>query len=85
MIDIIANHRANNYVERMMTNSNSNLNEYEEMLVHAEGNIRCLIKSQHQMRLQTESLKGKIEDLEKMKFELKKENKELKEVSKILF
>ncbi len=64
-----------------MTNNNKlSNNEYEDMLVHAESNIRCLIKTQHQMQLHTDSLKLKIEELEKVKSELKTENKELKDV-----
>lgn len=83
MIDIIANNRANNIIERMITNGSVSVNEYEEMLIQAEANVRLLIKTQHQLGLQVDNMKGKIEELEKRKSDLKRENDELKEVEVI--
>ena len=65
-----------------VNNKNLNLNqinEYEELLMQAEANNRAHIKIQHQLKLNSENLKYRIEELERSKSELKKNYKLLQE------
>ena len=87
LIDVIANQRAKNQIESYFLDSSKDIaqyhNEYEELLIQAEANVRNLIKTQHQQKLHSDSLKSKIEELEKAKNEIKKENKYIQEVINI--
>ena len=85
LIDIIANQRAKYQVETYFSELSKDKtqynNEYEELLIQAEANVRNLIKTQHQQKLHSDSLKFKIEELDKTRNELKKENKLIQEVN----
>lgn len=58
----------------------NNPNDYEELLQKLEGDIRNHIKIQHQYRIYTDSLKSKIEELEKFNNEQKNVIENLNEV-----
>ncbi len=85
LIEIIANHRAETYVEKVLhdlkRDKSSTYNNYEELLINAEANIRNLIKTQHQYKLQNDCLKAKIDEIEKSRNVLKYELGRLIEVS----
>jgi hypothetical protein len=85
LIDIIANNRANVYIHRYIVDfkkdKTKHNNDYEEMLIQSENNIRNLLKVQHQLKLSNDTLKTKLEDLEKSKCDLRKEYKNIQEVS----
>ncbi len=85
LIEIVANQRAETYIEKMIhdlkKDKNSFSNIHEELLINAEANIRNLIKTHHQYKLQNDSLKAKIEELEKSKSDLKYDIGKMMEVS----
>jgi hypothetical protein len=66
-LEQLANNLNNTYIS-IRTN---NPNDYEELLQKLEGDIRNHIKIQHQYRIYTDSLKHKIEELEKLNNEQK--------------
>jgi replicative DNA helicase len=84
LIDVVANLRAGKHLHKYQTEIKKDktgyIKDYEEMLVQSENNVRNLIKTQHQMKLLNETLKNKIEELDKSKNELKKENRKINEV-----
>jgi len=55
------------------------INEYEKLLRHYEAEIRSHIKTEHQMKLFSEAQQSRIEELEKIKEELKAKIKFLSE------
>ncbi len=57
---------ANNLNNTYRSIRTNNPNDYEELLQKLEGDIRNHIKIQHQYRIYTDSLKYKIEELEKL-------------------
>lgn len=71
---------ANNLNSTLRSIRSSNPNDYEELLQKLEGDIRNHIKIQHQYRIYTDSLKHKIEELEKLNNEQKKIIENLNEV-----
>jgi hypothetical protein len=50
------------------------------MLTQAEGNIRNLIKVQHQLKLSNDTLKIKLQELEKSKSDLRRDYSYIQEV-----
>ena len=55
-------------------------NEYEKLLRKLESDIRTYIKIEHQMKLHSENLQLRIDELEKEKNLFKQKNKQLTEV-----
>jgi hypothetical protein len=77
LIDILANKRAQTLFEKYKLENRkdrtSYSGDYEEMLTQAEKNIRNLIKTQHQLKLSNDTLKAKLEEVEKSKVYLKRD------------
>jgi hypothetical protein len=82
LIEIIANHRAEIFLQQMMNDLKNNRfsNDHEQLLINAEANIRNMIKMQHQYKLKNDSLKSKIEEFEKLRIDSKLEMNNLLEV-----
>jgi len=75
---------ANNLNNTERSIRSNNPNDYEELLQKLEGDIRNHIKIQHQYRIYTDSLKHKIEEIEKLNNEQKNLIGNLNEVKFIL-
>ena len=84
-IDILVNVIVKNQIESFFSNYNtkpddSNVEAYEDLLRKSESDIRNHIKIEHQMKIYSDNLKAKIEELEKSKLESKKNYIILQEV-----
>jgi len=84
-IDILVDIKVKNQIETFFNNYNAklegtNFEAYEDMLRKSESDIRNHIKIEHQMKIYSDSLKAKIEELEKSKAEYKKNYLALQEV-----
>ena len=88
-IDILVDIKVKDKIEAFFNNyhnklEGSNLEAYEELLQKSESDIRNHIKIEHQMKIYSDNLKAKIEELEKSKGEYKKNYLALQEVSLLL-
>ena len=84
-IDIVVDIKVKNQIESFFNNYNtksegSNVEAYEELLRKSESDIRNHIKIEHQMKIYSDNLKAKIEELEKSKSDYKKNYLALQEV-----
>jgi succinate dehydrogenase flavin-adding protein (antitoxin of CptAB toxin-antitoxin module) len=84
-IDILVDIKVKDKIEAFFNNyhnklEGSNLEAYEELLQKSESDIRNHIKIEHQMKIYSDNLKAKIEELEKSKGEYKKNYLALQEV-----
>ncbi len=89
-IDILVDMKVKKQIETFfsnynMKNENSNVEAYEELLRKSESDIRNHIKIEHQMKIYSDNLKSKIEELEKSKAEYKKNYLSLQEVIYSIF
>lgn len=87
-IDILVDIKVKKQIESFFNNynfktENSNIEAYEDLLRKSEADIRNHIKIEHQMKIYSDNLKAKIEELEKSKAEYKINYLALQEV--ILF
>ena len=79
-ISKLAEKRINDYNNKL---SNENVQQdYESLLIKYEKDIRGHIKTEHQLKLYSESLQNNIEELEKEKKEYISDNKDYKEIIK---
>lgn len=84
-IDILVDIKVKKQIETFFSNYNirsesSDAEVYEELLRKYEADIRNHIKIEHQMKIYSDNLKIKIEDLEKSKAEYKKNFLAIQEV-----
>ena len=79
-ISKLAEKRINDYNNKL-TEENTQ-QEYESLLIKYEKDIRGHIKTEHQLKLYSESLQTNIEELEKEKNECISDNKEYKDIIK---
>jgi len=85
-IDILVDIKVKNQIEAFFNNfhnkvEGSNAEAYEELLRKSESDIRNHIKIEHQMKIYSDNLKAKIEELEKSKADYKKNYMALQDVN----
>jgi hypothetical protein len=68
---------------KLITNEETDLSEYEELLRKLEADIRSHIKLEHQLKLHSETLQSKLDDFEMERETFISQNKSLQDV--ILF